>query len=447
MSAEQGTTNARSSLDESLGGDYSPHSLDRLIVEQDGSFGSKMCSLRISSKFQRIFSSTLQRGVGFEAFCVGTYPDGSSVPSSELFEKVCSSEDWELIDRLRLLLHLKSFKAAGVEDRWIFTNLHPRIMLGHKEPDPSFLMAALEYTGLSPNQVVVALREHSQERQARLVEVIEVLRQLGCLVVFDDFLAESANLDSLWKLRPDIVKLNRVWLENAAQSGRAKRMLAKLVSLVHASGALVLIEQIASEEEAFMAMRMEADFLQGTFWGPHETGVSLARRGGKDSASQIMDNSFAVLLAKGERVAEQDHRQVDFEMGCFSGDVMECAWSLSDGVPLETAAYNLLHIPRVERVYLLNRRGVQSEPDLFRKGEPLHLDPRYKPLRDSTGATWTRRFSFHDAIRNPGVVQLSPPYRSNASRSVCVTLSVTVNIQDEVHVLCCDVEWREGVVL
>ncbi|MEO5362546.1 MAG: EAL domain-containing protein [Magnetococcus sp. DMHC-8] len=446
MSAQQGTTDARSVLKE-LAGDYSPQSLERLIEERDGGFGAQLCSLWISSHFQRIFSSTLQRGVGFEAFCVGAYPDGSLVPAAELFSTVCTMEDLELIDRLRLLLHLKTFKAAGMDDRWIFTNLHPRIMLGHKEPDPTFLAAALQHTGLSPNQVVVAVREHTQDRQAKLVKVIDVLRGLGCLVVFDDFLAESANLDSLWKLRPDIVKLNRIWLENAARSGRAKRMLAKLVSLVHASGALVLIEQVATEAEAFMAMRMEADFVQGPFWGTHDEGVALASHGGQDVASQKIDHSFAVLLEKSEQVAEQDQRQVDFEMGCFSGDVLECAWALADGVPLESAAHNLLRMPRVERVYLLNDRGVQTEPDIFRKGEPLHLDPRFKPLRDSTGATWTRRFSFYDAIRNPGVVQMSPPYRSNASRNVCLTLSITVTIQEVQHVLCCDVEWREGVIL
>ncbi|MBF0183294.1 MAG: EAL domain-containing protein [Magnetococcales bacterium] len=427
-----------------LDGDYSPQSLERLIVAHDGSFSAQLCSLKISSQFQRIFSTTLQRGVGFEAFCVGQYPDGSRVPASQLFTEVCNSEDLELIDRLRLLLHLKTFMAADTDDRWVFTNLHPRIMLGHKEPDPSYLAAALQHVGLSANQVVVAVREHTQDRQAKLVKVIDTLRGLGCLVVFDDFLSESANLDSLWRLRPDMVKLNRLWLQNAARSGRAKRMLAKLVSLVHAAGALVLMEQISTEEEAFMAMRMEADFVQGPFWGEHDKELALHIAEGP--ASQV-DRSFAVLLDKSEQAVAQDYRQVDFEMGCFSGDVLECAWALSDGVPLETAATSLLSIPRVERVYLLNERGVQVEPDIFRKGEPLHLDPRFRPLRDSTGATWTRRFSFHDAIRNPGVVQLSPPYRSNASRNVCVTLSMTVIIQGVQHVLCCDVEWREGVIL
>ncbi|MEO5340117.1 MAG: EAL domain-containing protein [Magnetococcus sp. MYC-9] len=444
MSTQQGTTDAQAAP-KSLSGDYSPQSLEGLISERDGSFGARLCSLWIHSRFQRIFSSTLQRSVGFEAFCVGSYADGSEVPPEELFTRVCKSEDHELVDRLRLLLHLKSFKAAGRDDRWIFTNLHPRIMLGYKEPDPTFLAAALEHTGLSPNQVVVAVREHTQERQAKLVRVIDTLRELGCLVVFDDFLSESANLDSLWRLRPDVVKLNRMWLVNAARSGRAKRMLAKLVSLVHASGALVLIEQIASEEEAFMAMRMEADFVQGPFWGAYDS--ALTAGGEQGAESKTIDQSFAVLLAKSEQEAAQDQRQVDFEMGCFSGEVLECAWSLADGASLEEAARTLLHTPRVERVYLLSERGVQVGPDIFRKGEPLHLDPRFKPLRDSTGATWTRRFSFHDAIRDPGVVHLSPPYRSNASRNVCATLAVTVTIQDVQHVLCCDVEWREGVIL
>jgi EAL domain-containing protein (putative c-di-GMP-specific phosphodiesterase class I) len=443
MSTEQGLTGKPFSPKD-LDGDYSPQSLERLIVAKEGGFSAKLCSLSISSQFQRVFSTTLQRGVGFEAFCVGHYPDGSRVPHNQLFSEVCNSEDRELIDRLRMMLHLKSFKAADIDDRWMFTNLHPRIMLGHKEPDPSFLAAAIQHIGLSANQIVVAVREHTQDRQAKLVRVIDSLRELGCLVIFDDFLSESANLDSLWRLRPDMVKLNRLWLENAANSRRAKRMLAKLVSLVHAAGALVLMEQISTEQEAFMAMRVEADFVNGPFWGEHDKELALHIAEGPAS---VVDKCFAVLLEKSEQAVAQDYRQVDFEMGCFSGDVLECAWALSDGVPLEQAATNLLGIPRMERVYLLNDRGVQVGPDVFRKGEPLHLDPRFRPLRDSTGATWTRRFSFHDAIRNPGVVQLSPPYRSNASRNVCVTLSMTVIIQGEQHVLCCDVEWREGVIL
>ena len=444
MTVQQGSADAYASQ-EDLSGDYSPESLGRLIQVRDGAFEAMFCGHRIVSRFQRVFSSTLQRGVGFEAFCLGIDPTDDSVKqSSELFPLVCSPEELEMADRLRLLLHLKNFQASGIEDRWVFTNLHPRVMLGHKEPDPIFLEAALHHTGLSPHQVVVALKEQAPKNHAHLVKVIGILRELGCLVVFDDFLSGPANLNSLWELRPDIVKLNRTWLENATRSERAKRMLSKLVSLVHAAGALVIIEQIETEEEAFMAMRMEADFVQGQFWGaPDEkpTRREDAREG------DGIDQAFAALLERSESAVLQDQRQHNFEMGCFSGDFLECAWALEDGTSLSSAAHKLLHIPRVERVYLLDARGVQVEPDIFRKGEPIPLDPRYKPLRDSTGATWTRRFSFYDAVCNTGVVQLSAPYRSNATRNICSTLSRTVTIRGAQHVLCCDVMWREGVIL
>ena len=430
---------------EDLDGDYSPQSIERRIHLRDGCYEADLCSLRLVSRFQRIFSSTLQRGVGFESFCLGVDAHtGAQFSSSDLFPKMCEGENLEMADRVRLLLHMKNFKASGIDDRWLFTNLHPRVMLGRKEPDPSFMEEAMAHTGLSPHQVVVALREHSRDRQAYLGKVIGVLRDLGCLVVFDDFLSDSVNLDSLWKLRPDIVKLNRSWLENALHSSCAKRMLSKLVSLVHSAGSLVIIEQIETEEEAFVAMRMEADFVQGQFWGSFDE--KPVRRIHARQGDGI-DQAFALLLRRGEVAVLQDQRQHNFEMGCFDGEFMECAWALSDGDSLKKSSQKLLKMPRVERVYLLNERGVQAEPDIFSQGHSQLLDARYKPLRDSVGATWTRRFSFHDAIRHPGVVQLSPPYRSNASRNVCTTLSITVFIHDVRHVLCCDVEWREGIIL
>lgn len=444
MSVQQGAIDAQS-LSKDAAGDWSLQSLDELIRVREDCFEAEFCSYRLVSRFQRIFSSTLQRGVGFEAFCLGINSEGAVVTPSVLFSKVCQSDDVELVDRLRLLLHLKNFKASGLEDRWIFTNLHPRIMLGRKEPDPTFLEAALQHTGLSPNQVVVALREHAPGCHVNLAKVIGVLRELGCLIVFDDFLSESANLNSLWKFQPDIVKLNRTWLENATRSSRAKRMLSRLISLVHGAGSLVITEQIETEEEAFLAMRVEADFVQGRFWGTFDT--KPTRR--QDSrSSDSVDQSFAALSKRSEDAVFQDARRHNLEMGRFTGEFLECAWALADDVPMKRAARALLHMSRVERVYLLNEQGVQSSPDLLRQGEPpLRQDLRYRPLKDSTGATWTRRSCFQDAICNPGVVQMSRPYRSNASRNICTTLSVTVAIRGARCVFCCDVEWREEVIL
>lgn len=418
--------------------------LEQELETRDGSAGVEFQSFWMTSKFQRIFSSTLQRGVGFEAFFQGSNAgEGSTISSKALLSRLDDIEELAHMDRLRLLIHLKNFKAAGVEDRWLFVNLHSRLMLGRRKPDVAFLGEALKHVGLAPHQVVVALREHSEEDQAILSSAVKSLKDMGCLIAFDHFLSKSANLDSLWRLGPEIVKLNRTWMENARESGRAKRMLAKLISLVHASGSLILMEQIETEGEAFMAMRLEADFVQGRFWGSLD--AKPVRRG-DGATGDAIDQAFALLLKRSEEAVFRDERRHNLKMGYFTGEFLECAWALADGLSLKKAGGSLLQLPRVERLYLLDSRGVQIAADVLPSATSLQ-DPRYKPIQDSKGATWTRRSSFQDAIRNPGVVQLSRPYRSNASRNVCTTLSVTVNLDTVNHVLCCDVEWQEDVIL
>ncbi len=107
----------------------------------------------------------------------------------------------------------------------------------------------------------------------------------------------------------------------------------------------------------------------------------------------------------------------------------------------------LLKLDRVERVYLLDNKGIQVSANIFPKKRGTSIDPRYKPMADTKGATWQRRTLFQNAMCKPGVVNLSKPYRSNTSMNVCTTLSITVNKDDETFVLCCDLERQEHVFL
>ncbi|MBF0455720.1 MAG: EAL domain-containing protein [Magnetococcales bacterium] len=417
--------------------------LDRAIQERDGQFEADFSSYRLCSRFQRIFSASHQRGVGFEAFFRAIDRKGETVSSRQLFSKALSEEDLVQLDRMRLLLHVKNFAAAGIDDRWLFVNIHSKVMLGRQDPDLNFLKEVLDHTGVPPHQLVVALREHQGNYETVLSRTIEGLQKMGCLVLFDDFGGESANLDRLWRLQPDIVKLDRDFLENAFQDPRAKRMLYKLISLVHASGSLVLTEKIETEEESFVAMRLHADFLQGRFWG--DLSDRPARRA--DHIQDEFDNNFQTIRKRCEDSFHCEDRRHNLEMANFTSEFMDCAWQVADGTPLEEAATKLVELERVERVYLLDNKGIQLGGNVFPDGREVYLDIRYKPMADTEGATWTRRTPFQDAMRKPGVVHLSQPYRSNISLNVCTTLSVTVKKDDEIYVLCCDLERKEDVIL
>ncbi|MBF0446632.1 MAG: EAL domain-containing protein [Magnetococcales bacterium] len=417
--------------------------LEKSIREVDGQFQADFYSLRVCSRFQRIFSASHQRGVGFEAYFRAIDSNGNLVNSRHIFSKAVSEEDLVQLDRMRLLLHVKNFAASKMDDRWLFINIHSKVMLGRLEPDVQFLKDVLDHTGVASHQVVVALREHQGNFETVLSRTLKEIRELGCLVLFDDFGGDSANLDLLWRLQPDIVKLDRDFLENASHDRRAKRMLYKLISLIHASGGLVLIEKIETEEESFTAMRLHADFLQGRFWG--DLIEKPVRR--VDHIQDEFDQNFQIIRKRCEEEFHCDDRRHNLEMANFTGEFMDCAWSVADGASLEDAAARLVEMDRVERVYLLDNKGIQIGANVFSRGQKEILDRRYIPMADTEGATWTRRTPFQDAMRQPGVVHLSQPYRSNVSLNVCTTLSVTVKRDDMKYVLCCDLERREDVIL
>lgn len=414
--------------------------LEKSIHEENGVFFARYKDRKVGTGFQRVFSFVHQRQVGFEAFFQGVDESGRALSSADIFAELTDPVDALQMDRMRLILHVKNFMSSRIDDRWLFINIQPKAMAGKKEPDISFLHDVLRKTGLSPSQVVVMIREHANDNETFVRTEVKELRDLGCLILFDDFNGASANLDRLWQYNPDIVKLQHSAIDNATKSKKAKRMLNKLVSLIHASGALVLMEKIETEDEAFLARRVESDFCQGRYWGDHLP--RPVRWSPGDTPG-----SFHALVDKAERQYHLDMKNTTREMGAFSSEFLECAWSLADGVVLETAAQPLLALDRVMRVYLLNNKGVQDGESVYPLGHIDEHDRRFKPIQDLRGATVAHRSGFQESMRDPGKVHMSQPYRSIAGLQTVTTLSMTVNIEGQTHILCCDVLWREETIL
>ncbi|MBF0140851.1 MAG: EAL domain-containing protein [Magnetococcales bacterium] len=413
--------------------------LEKSIHEEGGVFFARYQDKKVGTGFQRVFSFVHQRQVGFEAFFQGVDDAGRVIPSADIFAGLTNPDDALQMDRMRLILHVKNFVSAKIDDRWLFINIQPKAMVGRKEPDISFFHDVLRKNGLPTHQVVVMLREHPGENETVFKDLVKEIRDLGCLVLFDDFNGAAANLDHLWQHNPDIVKLQRTAIENASKSKKAKRMLSRLVSLLHASGALVLMEKIETEDEAFLARKVEADFCQGKYWGAHVPRPVRWNPGDTPG-------SFHGLISRAERKYFQDLKHNTMEMGIFSGEFQECAWSVADGVPLETAAQPLLGLDRVLRVYLLDHKGVQNAESVYPPGHQDELDKRFKPIQQLRGATVAHRSGFQDSVREPGKVHMSQPYRSIASLQTVTTLTVTVVIDGQTNILCCDVLWREEAI-
>ena len=101
-------------------------------------------------------------------------------------------------------------------------------------------------------------------------------RGLGASIAMDGFGLGCSNLDRVARLRPDVVKIDRVLLAKAVGGERFRRMLPGMIELLHESNTKVAIEGIESRSEALFAIESKADFLQGFFFAKPQAGLGEA---------------------------------------------------------------------------------------------------------------------------------------------------------------------------
>lgn len=107
----------------------------------------------------------------------------------------------------------------------------------------------------------------------------------------------------------------------------------------------------------------------------------------------------------------------------------------------------LLPLPKTIRLYQLALDGSQCFSNINSQTIEISTKDRLKALADTQGASWKRRDYFLNATSNPGVVQITEPYFSISDGTLCITLSVQTEVDEDVFIICCDVLWDESNTL
>jgi EAL domain-containing protein (putative c-di-GMP-specific phosphodiesterase class I) len=334
------------------------------------------------------------------------------------------------VDRLAQTLHLENFKVLGAEREWLFLNVHPGVLT-----DPyhaAALLANLRRLALPPRRIVLEVLEQRAEDLERLAEAVRQFRERGFLIALDDFGAGHSNIERIWQLNPDIVKLDRMMLSHAAHRADMATILPGLVALLHEAGKLVLIEGVETEHEAQMALACNADFVQGFFFGrPNPGAVDAA-------------HAVACIDELTERYREQTEareRRSASRLAPYLRAFERAAERLAAGEPLDEVCWNFLALDHAARCFLLDAKGKQAGRNVVLRADRAAHETRFLPLADAQGANWLRRPYFRDAINAPERVHVTRPYLSINEALPCVTLSVATRVGEQTCVLCGDIDW------
>ena len=396
-----------------------------------GRFGN----VAISSHFQPIFSLSHRRIVGHEALMRGMGPGDTPISPLELLAQANQDEATLLhLDRLARAVHLHNYAAQPDASGWLFINMSPEVFLRGQDLGSDRLAAALlRDTGLPPHRLVIEVLEAAVKENSRFREAVDFYRSQGFLIALDDFGAGHSNFDRVWSIRPEIVKLDRALIVQSAREAKVRRTLPQIVSLLHEAGAMVLIEGVETADEAYIALESDIDFVQGYYFGRPAPRVSTDA-----SAGPAVNDLWRTFDSRWR----QDKARYQEDIGPYFNALGYASTLLAAGRSLAEAAAAFLELPDSAFAYLLDPQGQQIGVNVWSAGTAPLADSRFSPLADTRGARWARRPYFRRAVENFGKVQVTRPYLSLSSASLCVTLSCAFKVQGELQVICGDVRWE-----
>jgi EAL domain-containing protein (putative c-di-GMP-specific phosphodiesterase class I) len=381
--------------------------------------------LQLSSHFQPIYSLAHRRTVGLEALLRAKHAGKPTMPA-QAFAMMDTPQACHELDLAILGTHI-DHQPASPDPRWLFINIHPASLATPERVDA--LIAAVDATGTIPQHVVLELHEHAENGEI-LLQSVRQLRKHGFLLAVDDFGVGHAHLDRICELEPDMVKFHRQLLRNAAGKPRIRNLLSRLVHLMHETGALVIQEGIENETDVLAALESGCDLVQGDY---------IARPGiapdGDDLITPRIDARWDELMVRDLLRRKVTRRQLELARQSF----VQSAILLMQNTPFDEAARPMLSMPNVLRCFLLDGEGRQIGRNLNTQQANAHaLHPQFAPLADTTGAIWSRRPYFQHAIDQPGMLYMSDPYLSMTDTRNCITLSMAIEIDESIHVLCTD---------
>ena len=409
---------------------------DRLAAADDGAAIGHYAGHRLASHFQPIFSLSHGRVVGHEALLRASDEAGAAVPPPQFFD-VDGFDELLWRDRLVRTVHGANYARDAQPAQWLFLNMHPQVFLRGPQADPpGFQDEFLAHFGLRGPQLVIEVLEDAVRDDADFAAAVERTRARGCLIALDDFGAGHSNFDRVWRLRPEIVKLDRSLVARAAVDAQARRVVVQMVSLLHECGALVLMEGVENEAEAYVALESDADMVQGWFFArPQPRLVSPEHAGGQ------LD---ALWAGFGERWRDEQTRYRE-RIGPYVNAVGYASALLAGGRAFEEAAQSFLRLPGAEVCYLLGADGRQIGANQWARAPRGATAEAFAPFHDASGARWSRRPYFRRAIAAVGKVQVTRPYRTLHGSHLCVTVSTAfrapASAGGELQVVCGDLHW------
>ena len=239
--------------------------IQSLIGEEFGKVYGDYNDVIVTSHFQPIFSPKSAKAIGYEALLRGRDQDGHPIAPLELFDISGRFSELLALDRLSSVVHVQNFFRFESGDSWLFLNMNPQVFVESFTED-GFFLDLVRSKCFPSDRIVIEILDERVVDETCLAEAVAECRKLGCMIAIDDFGTGHSNIERVWRLKPDIVKLDQFLTAQAVSDEKVRYMLQGMVSVLHETGAQVLMAGIETQDEAMVAIESNLDLVQGYYF-------------------------------------------------------------------------------------------------------------------------------------------------------------------------------------
>lgn len=161
---------------------------------------------------------------------------------------------------------IQSFKKLKFhEDIKLFYNLDNRVL-----EMPDFSMGntekLLEANSVKKSSLCFEISEKYRFNNAEDINnMLTVYKEEGYNIALDDFGSGFSNLQKLYHLDIDLLKIDRFFIKDIHKKSKKKLFLNNIINLVHTLGGVVVAEGIETREELQICKLLGCDLIQGYY--------------------------------------------------------------------------------------------------------------------------------------------------------------------------------------
>lgn len=217
--------------------------------------------------FQPILDVASGRIYGYEAL-LRNYDRAGFASVFALLDYAVENRALYTLDLFLRRLALQRFlQLPDARKRRLFYNLDNRLL---EMPDyrQGNTHRVLEEFDLPASTMVFEISERHQFHSIeRMKSMIDTYRQQGYRIALDDYGVGFSGLQLIYSVEPDIVKLDRFFIQGVDSDPKKRLFLQHVIQLSHLMGGMVVAEGVETEDEYRACVRIGCDLIQGYFVG------------------------------------------------------------------------------------------------------------------------------------------------------------------------------------